>query len=78
MENLEGMREVFAKNSQEVNAVVKVKLPRISKEEILDLMQNASLKELGERAFAIKSSCILTISRLLLWIETLIIPISVG
>ena len=54
MENLEGMREVFAKNSQEVNAVVKVKLPRISKEEILDLMQNASLKELGERAFAIK------------------------
>lgn len=54
MENLKSMQEVFVKNSQEANAVVKVKLPRISKEEILDLMQNASLKELGEQAFAIK------------------------
>ncbi|WP_425454648.1 dehypoxanthine futalosine cyclase [Helicobacter valdiviensis] len=35
-------------------AVVDIKLPRVSSEEILDLMQNASLKELGERAFKIK------------------------
>ena len=51
-ENVES--EVFAKNSQEPNAIVKTKLPRVSAEEILDLMQNASLKELGERAFKIK------------------------
>ncbi|WP_408609806.1 dehypoxanthine futalosine cyclase [Helicobacter burdigaliensis] len=37
-------------------AIVDVKLPRISSEEILDLMQNASLKELGERAFKIKQT----------------------
>lgn len=48
------MQAVFAKNSQEANTLVKVKLPRVSREEILDLMQNASLKELGERALKIK------------------------
>lgn len=46
--------EVFRRNSSEENAVVKVKLPRISAGEILDLMRNASLKELGERALEIK------------------------
>ena len=35
-------------------AIVNVKIPRVSKDEILDLMQNASLKELGEMAFNIK------------------------
>ena len=50
----ESLQEVFAKNSQESRAVVQTKLPRVSAEEILDLMQNASLKELGERAFKIK------------------------
>ena len=35
-------------------AIVRTKIPRVSREEILDLMQNASLKELGERAFGIK------------------------
>lgn len=39
---------------EEKNAIVKVKLPRISTKEILDLMQNASLKELGEMAYNIK------------------------
>lgn len=48
------LQDVFAKNSKEQNAIVKVKLPRVSRDEILDLMQNASLKELGERAFGIK------------------------
>ena len=38
----------------EQNAIVKIKLPRISKKEILDLMQNASLKELGRMAYQIK------------------------
>ncbi|MDD6055218.1 MAG: dehypoxanthine futalosine cyclase [Helicobacter sp.] len=38
----------------EPNAIVKVKLPRVSKAEILDLMQNAPLKELGEMASKIK------------------------
>ena len=32
-------------------AIVNVKIPRVSKDEILDLMQNASLKELGEMPF---------------------------
>ena len=35
-------------------AIVRTKIPRVSREEILDLMQNASLRELGERAFGIK------------------------
>ena len=50
----ESLQEVFAKNSQESRAVVQTRLPRVSAEEILDLMQNASLKELGECAFKIK------------------------
>lgn len=37
------------------NAIVKVKLPRVSKDEILHLMKNASLRELGEMAQNIKS-----------------------
>lgn len=36
------------------NAIVKVKLPRVSGKEILDLMQNASLRDLGQRALEIK------------------------
>ncbi|MCI5968126.1 dehypoxanthine futalosine cyclase [Helicobacter sp.] len=48
------MQEVFARNSREKNAVVKTKLPRVSAEEILHLMQNASLKELGKMALEIK------------------------
>lgn len=52
--NLHTMQDVFMKNSKESNAIVKIKLPRISADEILHLMQNASLKELGKRALEIK------------------------
>lgn len=50
----EALQRAFARNSQEARTIVDVKLPRVSREEILDLMQNAPLKELGERAFAVK------------------------
>lgn len=50
----EKIQAAFTRNSKEERAVVNVKLPRVSEKEILDLMQNASLKELGERAFGIK------------------------
>ncbi len=48
------LKEVFKRNSEEENAVVKIQLPRVSSDEILYLMRNASLRELGERAFQIK------------------------
>lgn len=51
---LESLQEVFAKNSREQNAVVKTEIPRVSTDEILRLMQNASLKELGKKALEIK------------------------
>lgn len=50
----ESLQEVFAKNSREQNAVVKTEIPRVSTDEILRLMQNASLKELGKKALEIK------------------------
>lgn len=52
--HLQTMQDAFVRNSKESNAIVKIKLPRISADEILHLMQNASLKELGKRALEIK------------------------